>query len=245
MSKLIGKIILTGLIETKTGLHIGGSKSSYEIGGVDLNVVKTANGQPYIPGSSLKGKLRSMLAKKEGHTDIKYDDLYIREIFGHVDTNDKEKSQITRLLVRDAFLDINDYEARYPEEKRRTEFEYSDVKWETQIDRSKGTARDPRQMERVPEGCRFEYELIYNLMEDTEKIPQKLSDHLDALYLALQLLQDDYIGGQGSRGYGKVSFVAPVMQVKMIEGKKYKTIAADQWAAAVKTFSANLSALVQ
>ncbi len=245
MSKLTGKIIITGFIETKTGLHIGGSKSSYEIGGVDLNVVKTANGQPYIPGSSLKGKLRAMLAKKEGSTDIATDPLFIREIFGHVDTKDATKSEITRLLVRDAFLDIDDYEIRYPEEKRRTEFEYSDVKWETQIDRKKGTARDPRQMERVPEGCRFAYEMVYNLMDDARKNAQKLGDHLEALSLALQLLQDDYVGGQGSRGYGKVAFSAPQVQVKTIEGNKYKVAAETEWLAPVKTFSANLTDLAQ
>ncbi|TAK40805.1 MAG: type III-A CRISPR-associated RAMP protein Csm3, partial [Saprospiraceae bacterium] len=64
--KLTGKLIISGKITAKTGLHIGGSKSSLDIGGVDLNVIKTPQGVPFIPGSSLKGKLRSLLAKTEG-----------------------------------------------------------------------------------------------------------------------------------------------------------------------------------
>ena len=64
--KLRGKIIFRGKISTQTGLHIGGSKASLKIGGMDNEVLKTIDNKPYIPGSSLKGKLRSLLAKAEG-----------------------------------------------------------------------------------------------------------------------------------------------------------------------------------
>ncbi|MDW8466916.1 MAG: type III-A CRISPR-associated RAMP protein Csm3 [Chloroherpetonaceae bacterium] len=102
--KLIKKIFITGIIETVTGLHIGGSKTALDIGGIDLNVIKTARGVPFIPGSSIKGKLRAILAREEGSLDIKQDSAVLQEIFGSA--NDKtQEGKPARLIVRDAFLD--------------------------------------------------------------------------------------------------------------------------------------------
>lgn len=80
--KLTAKIIIRGRIQAVTGLHIGGSKSSLDIGGVDLNIIKTPHGVPFIPGSSLKGKLRSMLARVEGSPEVQEDPEYILKLFG-------------------------------------------------------------------------------------------------------------------------------------------------------------------
>jgi CRISPR-associated protein Csm3 len=93
------------------------------------------------------------------------------------------------------------------------EFDYSDVKWENVIDRQTGTAKGGglRQMERVPQGAIFDFELVYDIYNDALAQPQgktilRLEEHLQALADALELLEDDYLGGQGSRGYGKVTF---------------------------------------
>lgn len=83
MKKLIAKVFIKGKIIAETGLHIGGSKASLDIGGVDSNVVKTPQGVPFIPGSSLKGKLRSLLAKLQGSIAVSAKDL-------------SEKDKITR-----------------------------------------------------------------------------------------------------------------------------------------------------
>ncbi len=226
--QLKGKIIISGLITTKTGLHIGGSKSDLDIGGLDNSVVKNGDGKPFIPGSSLKGKLRSLLAKKEGslaftRNDREYkrdlkdgkkyntdDRTYIAPIFGIPASNNMPQSY-TRLFVRDASLIERSIEdichGTYD-----MEFDYSDVKWENVIDRKTGAAKGGglRQMERVPAGAEFKSEIVYDIYDDAVQVPDDslkgLKTHLKAIADSLQLLEDDYIGGQGSRGYGKVKF---------------------------------------
>lgn len=235
MKKLLGKIIVNGSIIAESGLHIGGQSGSFDIGGVDNSVVKDGDGKPYIPGSSLKGKLRSLLAKREGSIDFVrpkkeqgksglYDDeTYIGDLFGLPADNNRPQAY-TRLFVRDAILDTKklktlvDAAVLY-----EMEFEYSDVKWENVIDRKTGAAKGGRlrQMERVPKGASFDFEIVYDIYSDyvtqSTNIPNenKLQEHLEALVDAIELLQDDYLGGQGSRGYGKVSFQIPVEGVKL------------------------------
>ena len=229
--KLVAKIIITGKIKTLTGLHIGGSKSSMEIGGVDLNVIKTPNGAPYIPGSSLKGKLRSLSAREKGSiaiarinldTDREKQDLSIKtdadiplisEIYGiagDMSNGTNSKSVLTRLYVRDAFLDTTDFDTQFKDAEM--EFDYSDVKIENRIDRKRGSAKDPRQIERVPSGARFDFEMVYNVYNDDL---QKEALHIKEIKKAMRLLQMDYIGGHGSRGYGKITFEKGMKQVRM------------------------------
>jgi CRISPR-associated protein Csm3 len=243
--KLTGKLFIKGYIVTETGLHIGGSKSSLDIGGVDLNVIKTPKGVPFIPGSSLKGKLRSLLAKlhgsvavssREGGTDVITDEnfSYLLSLFGSSGDDRASKSEeltkVTRLLVRDAKLDETHFKTLFDEE---LELGYTDIKWENRIDRKTGTAKDPRQLERVPVGARFEFELVYDLYDDTTE-PNKASYpsyfssqstlldlHLSAIKTAMQLLQDDYLGGQGSRGYGKIRFEDVRLEQKNITDEGY------------------------
>lgn len=204
--KLTGKYFIKGEILVKTGLHVGGSKTALDIGGIDTNVIKTANGVPYIPGSSLKGKLRSMLAREEGSEDVKADSKEIREIFGfppkQKDASEKEiDAEQTRLIVRDAFL--KNWEEMFNKEGdfKDLELDYTEGKWENSIDRKTGTAGSPRQIERVPAGAIFEFELIYDVYNDNKK-----DDHLKEIKKAMRLLQDDYLGGSGSRGYGQIEF---------------------------------------
>ncbi|MCS6928269.1 MAG: type III-A CRISPR-associated RAMP protein Csm3 [Saprospiraceae bacterium] len=212
--ELKAKIFITGKIRTLTGLHIGGAKSALDIGGIDLNVIKKPDGTPYIPGSSLKGKLRSLLARVAGTVaitareakgekcDVK-DAPYICEIFGlpgddSIEDRDNSASTryVTRLIVRDADLDTNSEVF-----ENELELQYSEVKWENSINRKTGTAQNPRQLERVPAGAVFHFEMVYDDYEDG-----KTQDHLERIRLAMMLLESDYLGGHGSRGYGKIAF---------------------------------------
>ena len=60
--KLEKKIIISGKIIAESGIMIGGNNTAFEIGGTDKQVVRNPiNKMPYVPGSSLKGKMRSLL----------------------------------------------------------------------------------------------------------------------------------------------------------------------------------------
>lgn len=212
--KLTGKLIISGKIKTLTGLHIGGSKTALEIGGVDLNVIKTPDGIPFIPGSSLKGKMRGLLAREYGSTDVSRDEPHIKAIFGHAD---KHNPEVTRLIVRDAHLNRNAFDLNF--NAHQMEFPYSDVKWENRIVRASGTATDPRQLERVPAGVFFDCQFVYDVYEKAD-----LKKHLDTLLLAFKLLQDDYLGGQGSRGYGQIQFEQMGVEFKSLKNGVYETL---------------------
>lgn len=197
MCKLNNKVIITGKIKVITGLHIGGSSSGMEIGGLDQNnIIKTANGIPYIPGSSLKGKLRNMLAKATGSKavgDQAEKDFGTAKIFG-VGANDTDGYSEAYLRVRDAYLvksSITNF---------NMDFEYSEVKYENTIDRIKGHA-NPRPLERVPSGAEFEFEMIYDSFVD-----ENYKDDLKKISFAMQLLEKDSLGGSGTRGSGKIRF---------------------------------------
>jgi len=207
--KLLGKVVIKGIIKAETGLAIGGSTVGLDIGGVDNPVIKNAEGKPYIPGSSLKGKMRSLLEKAEGkklgpslggsriHVCEKpeeYENCHVCKIFGV--PGEKPFSQPTRLIVRDASL-IED--SITEEMKKNIDLEYTEVKFENVIDRITSAA-NPRQTERVPAGAEFEFEMIYNIFDERDK------DNLKQVFATMGLLENDYLGSSGSRGYGKISF---------------------------------------
>lgn len=213
MMKLKGKVFIAGRIHLVTGMRIGGSKSALDIGGIDLNVIKTANGVPYIPGSSLKGKLRSILGREEGSEDVQKDSQKIRQIFGSIE-KDGASAELCRLIVRDAYLDIEHFNKQNFQD---LELDYTETKWETAIDRKRGSAKGGslRQLERVPAGAEFEFEMVYNVFDDDKK-----DDHLKEIKKAMKILEDDYLGGQGSRGFGKVKFLNVTFSEKTIEEYK-------------------------
>lgn len=232
MNKLIGKVRLSGKIKAETGLHIGGSKTALDIGGIDLNVIKTAEGVPFIPGSSLKGKLRSILAREHGSVSIsrhkgvkedeKTDDDFpvIRELFGSA--SNKAPSCPSRIMVRDAALDKEFFNDPGKNGGMFSELEdYTESKWENTIDRKSGKA-NPRQLERVPAGAEFNFEIMYNVFDDGQKVT-----HLNEIIKALRILEDDYLGGQGSRGYGKISFPREAMKYEYKSIENYKN--GDKW----------------
>lgn len=194
-AKLQSKIFIGGEIHLMTGLHIGGASSSLDIGGLDNGIIKTAKGLPYIPGSTLKGKLRNMLAKVSGSDDVKTDNKEIRTLFG---SSSEGKEVNARLIVRDAYLDEAKFDATFSSVE--LELGHSEVKWENTIDR-KNSAANPRQLERVPAGTIFNFNMVLDDYDDTQT-----DSLLIQLKLALRLLEGDYIGGSGTRGYGQIKF---------------------------------------
>lgn len=181
----------------ETGLHIGGSEVELNIGGIDKEVVKILHGnqkQPYIPGSSLKGKLRSLLARREGFKDILDDQGSVLHLFGRARARrgDRKYSMVpSRLIVRDAY---------YLPEASETSDDHLPLeeKAENTITRSTGEAK-PRFLERVRRGACFELDMVLDVYKG-----DSATELLQTLDGGFQLLQQDYLGGSGSRGYGKV-----------------------------------------
>lgn len=207
--KLHGKIIINGVIKAQTGIAIGGSTVGLGIGGVDNPVIKTSAGEPYIPGSSIKGKLRSLLEKAEGkpltqklgearihvcETKEEFASCSVCKIFGS--PGEKEYSEPTRIMVRDAHLTV---ESNKDLQELPTDTDYTEVKYENVIDRITSAA-NPRQMERVPAGACFSFEFIYNVLSEEDK--NMFAD----LLKTMGLLEHDYLGSSGSRGYGRITF---------------------------------------
>lgn len=210
--KIIEKIKIEGKITALTGFRIGGNKTSLEIGGVDNNIIKTGNGLPYIPGSSLRGKMRSLLARIEGSVKIESDSEKIKQLFGYEGGADKNsKETITRLRVFDALLDEKAFTEKFGEKNERMlDFEYSEIKTENMIKRSSGTADNPRIVERVPAGAVFTFEMLLDVYDNDDR-----DKFLQMINSAMQLLELDYLGGHGSRGSGRIK-----IDVTNLSGKK-------------------------
>ncbi|HUS07736.1 MAG TPA: type III-A CRISPR-associated RAMP protein Csm3 [Bryobacteraceae bacterium] len=222
--KLIGKLILEGELHCQTGLHIGAGKGSLEIGGADNPVVKDSFGRPYVPGSSLRGRLRALLEQASGLTvpselvylsrrkgqevrihqsDRPDDDICI--LFGrNPGRMDKaageslESSAATpaRLTVYDAPLDA---ESITPQMRENLDDEITEVKSENAVDRITSQA-NPRTLERVPAGARFHVRMIFDVLCEEDKAL------FGRVIEGLRLMEDDTLGGGGSRGSGRVRF---------------------------------------
>jgi len=207
MDTLKGKFIITGKIKVLTGLHIGTSGDFSAIGAVDNIVIRdTVTNKPIIPGSSLKGKMRYLLSRAKYNDnstltmpnikeecDKKYDE--IKRLFG----SSEKPITLSRLQFCDMLLREKDY-------GRDVEFDlpYTEIKYENTIDRVTGVA-NPRQQERVPAGSEFDFRLIYNV-ENAEKMEEEVKCDFENIFLMFELLEDDYLGGHGTRGYGRVKF---------------------------------------
>jgi CRISPR-associated protein Csm3 len=258
---LLGKLTLTSHLSAETGLHIGGGGENLDIGGLDKPVIRDPlTKYPYIPGSSIKGKLRSTLERllnkplnrKGGSDTLRYesDDLadgfteverehyiayegaktcQISRLFGStggskfwmpIETAREEelfsdrsptrtiqgldcvqigrgRNAPARLIIRDSHL--------VPESAEKlkqvdTGLYMTEWKFENGIDRVTAAA-NPRQLERVPAGSRFQFELVYTVEDKDQAI-----EDLQNIAIALAILEDDALGGHGSRGSGKVRF---------------------------------------
>ncbi len=231
MTQFIGKYALRGEIEAVTGLHIGGSTTGLEIGGFDNPVIKDPlTDEPYIPGSSLKGKLRALtewsfgfIKPHKSHAGS-YAAYGCEEIEQLLDTSDQQgvnaltvarlfgpntnktevrlKSGPTRLTVRDAFLCD---ESKQQLNQLMGVNIFTEIKTENALDRVTSEA-NPRPLERVPRGARFELIMfldVYNLGRDQLMPDWKL---FDTLFSSMRLLEHSSLGGGGSRGHGQIKF---------------------------------------
>ena len=221
--KLVKKIRVRGFIKALTGLHIGGSNLEMGIGGADATVIRNPiTNEPYIPGSSLKGKMRALLERLhvgeeyarsfgEGFgansnvqqfvfKDIRHP---IVQLFGttpeEVRKQNLPEQPVARLIVRDCLLTRK--WAQKLRDSEHTDMPFTEVKTEVAIDRVTSAAV-PRQLERVPAGAVFRMEQVINVYEGDDE--QKL---LNLLFEGLMLVQHDYLGGKGSRGSGQVRIV--------------------------------------
>jgi CRISPR-associated protein Csm3 len=222
--QLVDYLTLRGTLRCVTGLRIGGSSETIEIGGLDNPIIKhPLTNMPYVPGSSLKGKMRALLElrldkvdprpKVNGHSNRAYgavhkpngyncggDDCPICRIFGS--SAGEGHLGPGRLIVRDAYL-TDEWEKRI--EERLLEGEAAtEIKYENTINRITAKA-NPRPMERVPAGVEFAFELGYRVFDtgDDAATDRQL---FQRVVEGLQLVQADTLGGSGSRGYGRVAF---------------------------------------
>jgi CRISPR-associated protein Csm3 len=224
--KLIGKLILEGVMHCETGLHVGAGKGSLEIGGSDNPVVKDSFGRPYVPGSSLRGRIRSLLeqatglavpselvflSKRKGqevriHQSDRPDDeicLLFGRSPGRMEKANGEHVEASfaspaRLSVFDAPLDPDSITQQMRE---NLDDELTEVKSENAIDRITSQA-NPRTLERVPAGARFHVRFVVDMLCEED------APLLGLFVQGLRLLEDDALGGGGSRGSGRVRFSA-------------------------------------
>lgn len=214
--KLLGYKSVKAKIVLESGLHIGGSQEATQIGGVDNPVIRQPlNGYPYIPGSSIKGKMRALL-------EMKYDKLQsngephrhdpnscvrgceICYLFGAAAT-DAAHIGPGRLIVRDAMIhpDSEKDMLRLRDEKG---LPFAEDKPEIALNRI--TARPHlRTMERVPAGLSFQLDMSFRIFDrgngDDGNADRQL---FNKVLEGLAMIQKDALGGSGSRGYGKVRF---------------------------------------
>lgn len=183
------KILIQFDLEVVTGMHIGGSSAFSAIGAVDSPVIRDAlTGRPIVPGSSLKGKLRTLLARSfagdiQKMPEFRDDHPAVLRMFGST-------SARSRLQFADAFV-------RNAETMKAVGL--TEVKSENVIKRLTSEAM-PRQIERVNPGTIFAETIVYDVCDQEEML-----EDLTLLAKAMKLLQMDYLGGHGSRGSGRVS----------------------------------------
>lgn len=234
---LHGRIFLRAEIELLTGLHIGGAAGGLEIGGLDKPVIRNPRtNQPYIPGSSLKGKLRSLMEKAYGAPQ----NFRINEgVYIHVPRSKEEYTGYraiagvfgtlpsqgeltitapTRLTMRDVPLTP---ESEQELRQLRTDLPYTEIKWEAAIDRVTSAAA-PRQIERVPAGAVFgPAEAIFSLYVGQDETLRDVVDLFGYLLDAFAQLEDDYLGGMGSRGNGQVRLRKVQVTARRLHNQHY------------------------
>lgn len=213
VAKLQAKIFVEGNITLKTGLHIGGNSIGMAIGGADSVVVRNPlDNAPYIPGSSLRGKMRSLLERVRGDEKSnteqggfdwdgekalagKLPTSLLGKFFG---TSAEAGGSPTRLIVRDCALTQESVDML--NNAPNTDMPMTEVKTEVVIDRITSAAM-PRQIERVPAGANFQFCFVIDVLDGDD-----VQAWLNLLAEGMRLVEADALGGSGSRGYGQVSF---------------------------------------
>ena len=226
MMKWTKNIIYTYKLTLETGLHIGGIKDTVQIGGTDSPVYKSykrydgydkALKVPVIPGSSIKGKIRSLLELKDNRTSdgkpCQCGTCLICKLFGFGANTDIKEFNHSRLVFRDA-SPTSDTIKEW--DKNEDIIEGGEVKGENNLNRITSHAT-PRFIERVPAGSEFELEIILSIYDDDNE-----NDLKKKFEEGISLLEDSYIGGSGSRGYGKIK-LTPVGEPIVKDEKAYES----------------------
>jgi len=270
---IYGYIKVEASIKTLTGLRIGGRRETIEIGGTDLIVIKDPVTElPYIPGSSLKGKLRSLIEKIDGMfgifefndsrapkeeiykflEDIKNKKIKIEspEPFG-INIKDDIKKDLDilkkiatdfpiirmfgnhkgdpgiepRLIIRDFLLDVEKTKKYLNIKDGDIKDKIYEIKPENAINRIDGKAKDPREVERVTRNVVFKGEIVYKMLGwgilSEKDVIDQLKEDIEKLKKAVEyLVKYDYLGGSGTRGYGKVAIYIEKIEVEDIKGNK-------------------------
>lgn len=240
MSKQVtlhGRVIVTGYLRAVSGLHIGKGKEGIAIGGVDNPVMRDPlSNEPYIPGSSLKGKLRSLSEKSIPGLRFNYPRNARAQIHACENESDYRNCLVcnlygapgerkfltlpTRLLVRDTHLTS---ESRTRLREADTDLPFSEVKYEATIDRVTSVA-NPRPLERVPADSVFgPLEMVISIYKKEDV------SLLKGLFTSMRLLEDDYLGGSGSRGSGQVRFEKLGITIKPIDAYKDPELSLDTY----------------
>lgn len=223
--KLHKIIIIQGKIKVLTGLRIGAGDTEMRIGGADNLVIKHPHTQePYIPGSSLKGKIRSLLELYHGlpfyaeKADRQNKGLTTHELLNFKEAPSDIREKARKILkffgtsgsAQDFVKDLGPTrvgfsDCFYTEEYRKKLYEeglpHVEVKAENRINRLTGTAEHPRFTERVPAGAEFDFKINLKILNSNEE-----EELLNELLTGMKLLEYDYLGGSGSRGYGRIKF---------------------------------------
>ena len=208
---MFAKIEIIGTIEIMSGLHIGTPNAFSAIGAIDAFTIRDVYTQlPMIPGSSLKGKVRSLLAKSHPNGIENRADDDVEEICRLFGSAKKGSAKNSRLIFSDMVMN------NWDELKKKGLRSQTEVKFENYICRCSATAM-PRQIERVVRGAEFPLQIIYNAEEEAEII-----EDMKMLKEGITLLTYDYLGGSGSRGYGKVCFKD--LNARLVAGKLEHTI---------------------
>jgi CRISPR-associated protein Csm3 len=227
--KLDGYLTLRGTLHCVTGLRIGGEAQAIEIGGLDNPIIKDPlTGLPYVPGSSLKGKMRSLLefrhnkVERSGNVHVCDDPgCVICRIFGT--SAGAGKVGPGRLIVRDAYL-TDEWKSKIRERLQKGQ-PITEIKYENTINRITARA-NPRQMERVPAGVEFQLEIGYRVFAENGDGGKKDRELFQHVIEGLRLVEADTLGGSGSRGYGRVAFEGlaltdltgtPIFENKMLD----------------------------
>lgn len=210
--KLQNILTIDGKIKLETGLHIGAGDAEMHIGGIDNAVIKNPiNNEPYIPGSSLKGKIRSLLEWRSGEVSegpltlkdaSKSDEVKdILRLFGASADSKNDEQLLQEIGVsRLAFWDCSLTE-EWKQKAKEDILLLTEAKTENTINRITATAEHPRQTERVPAGVEFKFQLTMRQFDGDNPALEQL------VLKGLRLLEMDSLGGSGSRGYGKVKFI--------------------------------------
>ena len=191
---LLGKLKITALLHVDTGLHIGGVDDFAAIGAVDKTFIRDPfTKEPIIPGSSLKGKLRSLLRRNDGACSLQDENAVVKRLFGTA-ANEPQPARLQFFDIKMTRECVDDFSAL------DTDTYLGEIKFENSINPLTGVA-NPRQIERVPAGTTFDFQLVYNVSSAAD-----VKEDLATLAAGIELLELDYLGGHGSRGYGRISF---------------------------------------